>query len=60
LIGAAPVVFLSHLLEHTGVFQLMGTRLQDILVGYPTAVALLVVGVVLLGQSDEAPKRPPC
>jgi hypothetical protein len=58
LVAGAAVVFGSHMLEHTGVFQILSPGLQDLLIGYPTALLFLIVAVLLLGQSDRAPKRP--
>jgi hypothetical protein len=60
LLSLAAVLVISHFLAHVRVpnltpFLSLGT--QDVLVGYPAAGILLVIGVVLLGQSDEPPRR---
>ncbi len=45
----APVVIISHILEHGGVFQLFNPSLEDLLVGYPTAFLMVIVGAIFLG-----------
>lgn len=49
LFGLAGLVLVSHLLEHVGVLRLMSPAAQDILVGYPTAGLLAIVGGIMLG-----------
>lgn len=49
LMALGVVVAGSHLLEHLNVFQLLpNPAAQDLLLGYPTAGVLLVVGLILL------------
>jgi hypothetical protein len=60
LLSLAAFLAISHFLAHVNVpnltpFLSLGT--QDVLVGYPAAGVLLIIGVVLLGQSDEPPRR---
>jgi hypothetical protein len=60
LLGLAAALAASHFFAHLDAPNLtpfLSIRLQDVLVGYPAAGALLVVGVLLLGQSDEPPSR---
>lgn len=49
LIALGVVVGVSHVLEHMDVFQILpNPTAQDLLLGYPTAGLLIVVGLVLL------------
>lgn len=50
LIGAGAVIAVTHMLEHLDVLRLMSPGRQDLLIGYPTAGLLAIVGVVLVGQ----------
>ena len=45
----APVVAISHMLEHLGKFQLMSPAAEDIFIGWPMALALLIIGGILWG-----------
>lgn len=45
----APVIAISHMLEHLGKFQLMSPAAEDIFIGWPTAFALLIIGGILWG-----------
>lgn len=49
LFALAPIIVITHILEHVGVFQLFNPRLEDLLIGYPTALVLLVLGAIALG-----------
>lgn len=40
----APIVIVTHMLEHVGVFQLYSAGLEDLTIGYPTALLLLIAG----------------
>jgi hypothetical protein len=60
LLGVALAVAVSHFFEHLKMPNLLpfvSSGLQDVVAGYPVAIALLLVGVILLGQSDEPPSR---
>lgn len=49
LMVLAVVIASSHLLEHLGVIELLpNPALQDLLIGYPTAGVLLVIGLAML------------
>lgn len=49
LMVLALVVAVSHLLEHLDVIQILpNPAAQDLLLGYPTAGILLVIGLILL------------
>ena len=48
LIGAA-IVAASHVLEHLGAFNVLSSpRAEDIAVGFPTAAAMALIGLLLL------------
>ena len=49
LFALAPVVVVTHVLEHVGVFQLYAPPLEDLTIGYPTAFILVIAGGILLG-----------
>lgn len=49
LFGAAGIVAASHVAEHLGAFTVWRPGADDILVGYPTAIGLLIAGAVKLG-----------
>ncbi|NUP30390.1 MAG: hypothetical protein HOV66_18715 [Streptomycetaceae bacterium] len=44
----AVAIAVSHVLEHAGAFQLMSPGWQDLLLGYPTAGLLAIIGGMLL------------
>lgn len=46
----APLIAIAHFMEHFGLFRLLGPPWQDILLGYPMAGALLVIGGVTWGR----------
>jgi hypothetical protein len=49
LLAAAVVVAGSHILEHLGAIHVLGSvRTDDIFIGYPTALTLALVGLILL------------
>ena len=48
LIGAGVLVLVSHLIQHAGFLNLLPGPAADLLMGYPTAFGLAVVGVVVL------------
>ena len=49
LFGAAGVVAVSHVAEHLGAFTVWRPGVDDFIIGYPTAIALLVLGAIKLG-----------
>ncbi len=49
LFAMGPLVAAFHLLEHLGSVRLFNPILEDVLIGYPTAILLLVVGGILWG-----------
>ena len=49
LFAAAGIVAASHVLEHLGVIRLFNPTAEDLLLGYPTAGVLAVVGAISLG-----------
>lgn len=49
LFALAPIIVITHILEHVGVFQLFNPRLEDLLIGYPTALVMMVAGAIALG-----------
>ena len=58
LLALAPIVFVTHFLEHVDPFQLFNPSLEDLTIGFPTAVVLAVIGLVLVGQTDpQSPGR---
>lgn len=44
-----PLVAAFHLLEHLNFVRLFNPHLEDLLIGYPTAIVLLVVGATMWG-----------
>jgi len=50
LMGLAPVIIVSHLLEHAGAFQLYSPGLEDLTIGYPMALLVFVVGAITYGR----------
>jgi len=48
LISLGAVVALAHLGTHASAFGLNATPLEDLLVGYPTAAVLAILGASLL------------
>jgi hypothetical protein len=60
LVGLAGVIALQHFLRHVNtvdVTPFLSIGLQDVVIGYPMAGVMLLIAVVLLGQSDEPPRR---
>lgn len=49
MFALAAVVASTHVLEHAGALRLFNPGLEDILIGFPTAFGLLVVGGIALG-----------
>ena len=47
----APVIFITHILEHVGVFRVMSPGLEDILIGYPTAFIVAILGARLVART---------
>lgn len=45
----APVIAVTHMMEHLGSFQVMSPAAQDIFIGWPMALMLLIVGGILWG-----------
>lgn len=52
LFALAPIVVVTHILEHGGVFQLFSPGLEDVLVGYPTAFLMVIMGAMALGVEE--------
>ena len=47
--AVAAVMAVGHFFEHTGTIHLMSSGLQDLLVGWPMAGAIAVVGAIVYG-----------
>lgn len=47
----APVIFITHVLEHVEVLRLMSPGLEDLLIGYPTAIVLAILGARLVART---------
>ncbi len=45
-------VFLQHIFSHMGFFVVLGSATDDLLIGYPTAAALIFVGVMAFSRAD--------
>ena len=48
-IGVGVVVFVQHLFSHMGFYTVFSPGVDDLLIGYPTAAVLIVVGAMLQG-----------
>jgi hypothetical protein len=48
LFGLAVLIAASHVVEHGGYLRLLSPGLEDLLIGYPTAALLAIVGAVIL------------
>lgn len=57
LIGLSIVMFATHILEHTGDLTLFSPKLEDVLIGFPTAGVLMVIAVIFLGQIHPAERQ---
>lgn len=51
LFALAAVVAITHILEHAGAFQVMSPGLEDLLIGYPSAMLVAVAGGIVLGRA---------
>jgi hypothetical protein len=49
LFTAGGVVGISHIMEHAGVFHVFSSGADDLVMGYPMALLLVVFGAVRLG-----------
>lgn len=49
LFALGPLIAALHLVEHLGFVRFFNPGLQDLLIGYPTAILLLVLGGILWG-----------
>jgi hypothetical protein len=49
LYGIAAVIAIGHFFEHAQVFQLMSPGLEDLLIGWPMAAFLALVGAIRYG-----------
>jgi hypothetical protein len=49
MFALAPVVVITHMLEHADVLRLFDQSLEDLLIGFPTAFAMLIAGAIALG-----------
>jgi hypothetical protein len=49
LFTAGGVVAISHVMEHAGVFHVFSSGADDLVMGYPMALLLVVFGAVRLG-----------
>jgi hypothetical protein len=45
-----PIIFFGHIFEHAGAFSVFSPVVDDLLIGYPTAFALVITGFVLIGR----------
>lgn len=45
----AAIVAVGHFFEHTGTVNVMSSGLEDLLIGWPTAVLLAVTGGIVYG-----------
>jgi hypothetical protein len=50
LVGLGVVVFLQHLVSHTGFFTLVSPGVDDIIAGYPLAGLLALAGAIVLSR----------
>lgn len=60
LLVVAALVAMQHFLRHTDsldVAPFISMAVQDLAIGYPMGAVLLIIAVVLLGQSDEPPSK---
>lgn len=48
--AVAVVIAVTHWLGHLGAFGPQPSDLQDLLVGYPAAFVVFIIGAVLAGQ----------
>ena len=51
LISIAVIMAVLHFFEHAGTVTLMSQRLEDLLIGFPTAGLLAFVGTLRLGTA---------
>ena len=49
MFAVAMVLALSHAFEHFGTIRLMSAGLEDLLIGWPMAAALALVGAIVYG-----------
>jgi hypothetical protein len=61
LLAIAALVALNHFLEHSDAFDVLKPVLspgwQDLVAGFPVAIAIALAAVILLGQIEDPPKR---
>ena len=57
LLGLSVVMFLTHILEHTGDINLFSRKIEDWVIGFPMAGALLLIGAICLGQIHPAERK---
>ena len=48
LVALAVVVFVTHLIGHMGFFHFASPGVEDLVAGYPTALLLGILGVIVL------------
>lgn len=51
LIALGPVMAISHMFEHAGALRLMAPWAQDVFIGYPMAVVLVIAGLNVLARA---------
>lgn len=47
--AVAGIIFVTHFFMHAGTIQLMAPSLQDLFLGWPTAILVALVGGVVYG-----------
>jgi hypothetical protein len=48
--GVAVILAVSHFFEHLNLFQVMSAGLEDVLIGWPLAIMLALVGAIVWGR----------
>jgi len=48
--GVAVILAVSHFFEHLNLFQVMSAGLEDLLIGWPIAIVLALVGAIVWGR----------
>lgn len=52
-IGLGLIVFVQHLFSHMGFFVVFSGGMDDLLIGYPTAGLMVLVGAFMVGGVDK-------
>lgn len=50
LLAFAAVMAISHLFGHAGVFEPLSPKLADLLIGWPMAMLIAIVGAIVYGK----------